>query len=527
MRETPTAFPSVGATRIIDSLAEAGYREVGFYNLDLLRSSEDEIISYFLQNRPDIVGISAVVSTSYRYVKRLTQLLKLHLPHIYVILGGNMAVSAEVLLRKCSIDICVIGEGIDTIVELARYFEKYKTLEPGDGLRRIKGIAYIEGSDKDRLLFTGNRAPVVPERLRQPNYDILGSHYITDPYKRPDFKRDPRSKESHRRGKKAVVFELSKGCVSRCTFCHRWVEGYRIFNIDSMIENIKYLMKRFNIGFVNFMDENFGVNQAYLQEFCEKIKPLDILWHVGGMRVRSVDADIFKKMRDSGCVSIYFGIESGSDKMLKIIEKGVTVEDNLKALRAVKEAGLFTVIQLVIGMPGENSRTIKETIEFIRRAREILGEVELSTNYAQTLPGTPLYEYARLKGFIGKTLDEEEEYLLKISDTEAAEERHFINMTEDKISNVYLWRYLIQREAYSNGKDMGSISKRHKFLAILRRFFGEAFSLFLVKVWKCYSASNSLRGALALLCDSKKEKENIKPESLRRTVRELRERGIV
>ena len=428
-------------------------------------------------------------------------------------------------MRKCFVDICVIGEGRDTIVHLADYWQKQGDLKASRKLKGVKGITYIDKAD-NKLIFTGYPEPVAPERLGCPNYDILGDYYLTDPNCSLSFLKDPRSGEGHRKNKKTAVLELSKGCVGRCTFCHRWDKGYRMLKLDTIIEQIKYLKERFNVGFINFMDENFGASKAYLQEFCLKIKPLDILWHVGGMRVRSADSDTFKKMHECGCVSVYLGIESGSDKMLKIMEKGVAAEDNLRAIRALKESGLSTIIQLVIGMPGEDSQTIAETVEFVKKAREILGQVTLSINYAQTLPGTPLYEYARMKGYIGKTVDSEEEYLLKISDTNAAEEKHFINMTGEKLSSVLLWKYLIQKESFSREDLKTTRAYKYKISVILRKLFGETFVLFLAKAWRCYQASRSLPKALAILVNSRRAELKVKPESLRKALIE-EDQGVV
>ena len=450
LRETPDQFPPLGLTRIYDSLTEAGYQDVDVYNIDSLRPSEKEIISYFIERQPDIIGISAVVSTSYKFVKWLTHTLKKYLPDVIFMIGGNMAVSAEVLLKKCPIDICVIDEGEKTVLELCEYWQKHGVSIAKDFLKNIAGIVFVDSGGIVR--FTGYREPLAANLIRQPNYELLDQishieHYLINGIDRLDFRQDPRSKEDHRNGKKSAVVMLSKGCVSHCTFCHRWTKGYRLIDVDKVIAFIKYLLDRFDVGFVQFGDENFGSDRAYLAEFLEKIKPLDILWNVAGMRAKSVNGDILKRMRECGCVSVYFGIESGSQKMLNIMEKNTSVDDNIRALRAAKESNIFTIVQLVIGMPGENIKTVTETIDFLKR---VYGDDDvapmLSINYAQSLPGTPLYEYGRIKGFIGPNVDDEERYLLKVSDMEAADLKHFINMTEESIGDALIFRWRIRLE---------------------------------------------------------------------------------
>ena len=279
---------------------------------------------------------------------------------------------------------------------------------------------------------------------------------------------------------------------------------------------MKELMERFNVGFFSFADENFGSDKNYLKEFLGKISDLDVLWHVAGMRVKSVDSKILTMMKACGCCSIYFGIESGSDRMLSIMQKGATVKDNLEAIRGIEEAGLYTIIQLIIGMPGESNETINETIAFIKRCKQILGKVHVSATYAQTLPGTSLFEYAKMKGLIGKTLDEEENYLLKISDTNAADISHFLNMTEERMPDVLTWGYRIHLES-TNRRG----SSKMKLLDAICRYMGETAAFFVLKVWLAHKNSKSIRGTLDLLKSGKQNDMKIKTQSLRKTVREM------
>ena len=441
LRNNP-GFPPVGLTRIYDSLIEAGYNDVGFYDVDSLRPNNQDIINYFVIQKPDIIGISAVVSTSYKYVKWFTNEIKKYLPNVKIIIGGNMAVSFEILLLKCAIDLCVIGDGEITIINICKHFETYCDFYPNEDLKNIKGIAFID-LDKN-ICFTGYPDLLQKNKIRQPNYDLLLNtskieYFIKEnPQSSYFYNYDIRTMQKHRIGKKGAIIMASKGCTARCTFCHRWTKGYRIMEVDSIIEYIKYLQKKFNVGFFDIGDESFGADKKFVNEFIDKIKPLDIIWTVA-MRVEFAEKDMVKKMKDAGCASIIFGIESGSNRILTIMEKKVKVEDNIKALKLLKECGLFTIIQLVIGMPGENNETIKETINFLN---DVVGYVYdpmlLSVNYAQALPGSTLYDYALLKKYINNDIDSQEEYLLKISDVNAADIKHYINMTSENIIKLYI-----------------------------------------------------------------------------------------
>ena len=236
-------------------------------------------------------------------------------------------------------------------------------------LRQIKGVTFLD--EADEMIFTGYDVAIPASDFYNSDWSILEQfsrieNYVLDPLERYDFSHDPRSYEPHRRGKKLADVLSAKGCVARCTFCHRWDKGYRHWSVDRVIENIKYLMDRYNMGFIGFGDENFGSDRRKLDELIERIRELDILWIAGGVRVRSVDADVLKRMRESGCIAVHYGIESGSPTILESMEKNATVKMNYNAAKWTQEAGLYTIYQLIIAMPGETTRPSLRPVSFSR-----------------------------------------------------------------------------------------------------------------------------------------------------------------
>ena len=446
IRPQRNTWPPVACTSLCNVLIKEGYDPV-FYDIDAKRPSSEDLHRYFEKERYDIVGISAVVSTGYEYTKRLANIIKKSSPETQIILGGNLAAAYEVILRKCRIDICVIGEGERVLINLVKHCEKYGSLNPQNGqLHRIKGIAFLENGRK--CIFTGIERLISSEDIEQPDYELLDrfsniDQYIRDPMTRDDFYYDPRSHEKHRQGKKMATVFTSKGCVNRCTFCHRWIKGYRVFSVEILITTMKNLIEKYNVGYFCLSDECFGEKKEWLDDFIEALRPLDILFQIGGARVSIIkdDSSVIRRLKEVGLTAIYFGMESGSDRILKIMEKNATADDNLDAIKLCTEAGIFTIIQLVIGMPGENEKTIQETIEFIRRATGDLPYLPiLSVNYLQALPGTPSYEYLKNKGLIGKSIEDEEEYLLYVSDINALEFKQYINVSEEPMSKVKSWQ---------------------------------------------------------------------------------------
>lgn len=448
----PNDFPPLGSLAIIQSLREAGY-DPAFFDIDGLRPPFHQVVERFRADAPDVVGISAVVSTAYGYVKRLCVALREILPGVRIILGGNLAASAELLHRFCKIDVCVVGEGERIIVNLMNYYARSRVMDDRSGLTRIKGITYLNSDG--HMVFTGYEVGIPSDKLIDPDFSILEQYsdiniFINDPFSRPDFLQDSRSYEPHRAGKKMGTVVSSKGCVARCTFCHRWDKGFRQLPPEKVIARIRYLMKRYNVGFIQFGDESFGSDRKATDELIRLIKPLDVLWKVGGIRAGTGDPDRLKRMREAGCVAVYYGFETGSPEILDVMEKKLDLEDNFRATRSTYEAGLYTIYQLVLGMPGETHKTISDTVSMIKQITEFLPDPpyqRLSINYIQALPGTPVYEYARLRGLIGPRLEDEEAYLLSVSDTAAGDDTKFLNFTEYPYLTVQTWRARILYEA--------------------------------------------------------------------------------
>jgi len=198
-------------------------------------------------------------------------------------------------------------------------------------------------------------------------------------------------------------------------------------------------MDRYNVGFISFGDEDFGASRGWTEELVKKIAPLDILYRVSGICCDNVDLDLLKRLRESGCVAVHYGFESGSNDMLKVIEKRADVELNTRVASETREAGLQTVPALVVGMPGESFRTIAETTEFMKKITEKLPRPPIiSINALVALPGTPVYEYARHRGFLGTTSEDEERYLLRISDRGGSSMKQ-LNLTDYPYFIVQSW----------------------------------------------------------------------------------------
>ncbi len=169
--------------------------------------------------------------------------------------------------------------------------------------------------------------------------------------------------------------------------------------MDFIVDALTGLRDAYRIDFVSFQDDEFMADPRRVREFCVKVKERipGLLWSCTG-RVNIVDEEIGGAMRDAGCVSISYGFESGSQRMLDSMKKKVTIGAMEKAARINRKFEMMLPVSFIIGMPGEDEDSCRETIEFCVRNNIPLKSMMFATPY----PGTELGDYSVSTGRIKK-----------------------------------------------------------------------------------------------------------------------------
>lgn len=428
-----------GALYIANALLEEGH-QVRIEDCETEKFGYHELSRRIKEYKPDVIGISAVIAVAYKYVKETTLSIKEEFPYIKIIVGGGLGSAADVLLNHTGIDIVVVGEGDITIKELAR------RIAEGKSYHDVAGIVFKEGNI---IIKTPPRSPISDLNiLKYPPFHLINMNsYLMDlndgalafrHYKKPD----KRLFESHRR-KKMFRIILSRGCIHRCTFCYRPTVGLRHFSFRYIFDYIEYLMDKFNISVFSFGDECFAPNKTWNWKFLEELnkRKLDILFQIMGMRVDTVDYEMLRAFKEAGCFQLFYGFESGSQRMLDIMNKRATVEQNIEVARWTEQAGIYTSPNFIFGMPGETTTTIKENLAFLKKLN--YGKDRFQYAYPLAVPGTVLYDYAKLAGLIR----DEDEYLSNlfyVSIQNLINTDAFINYTSEPIETVKKWPEFIR-----------------------------------------------------------------------------------
>ena len=457
----------LGVLRISTWMEKNGY-ESDIYDINNLRPSDEELFKNFKQAKPTVVGLSAVLSHSYPFAKHIIKILRELYPDIWIVLGGHLSGSANVVLEKTETDICVIGDGEIPFVKLLDYFKSHPTRHDldYDELRQIKGIAFLD--ENNELKVTGNAEQLSGSEMgyhdldklktglkKYGGSDELFSGYFPQVKKITDVEKKllkgqlyPQLHECYEniKNKRVGMIHTSKGCVARCTFCQRQTKGYRVLETSDLETHIIELKEKHSIGVLVVMEENFASDRKHAYELARIMKKHGLYWVAANVRSTSVTYEDLKFYKEHNMIAIKFGIETGSQKLLDIMEKKLTTKAQYATFKNCKKTEVHTLPQnMIIGMPGETEETVIESAQYNSKLRFELG-MDWNINDPAlliTTPGTPAYEYGQQIGVIGKTVDEEEDYLISLGNVGWSERiLGYVNMTNSSTQEVYYWTYL-------------------------------------------------------------------------------------
>lgn len=398
--DLPPRFSPLGMAYMTQTLKQKVGYDVDLLDIDSHRYTKDFVSDYIAKSPADIIGIGGMVSV-YPYLSWLIPQIKRIKPSSTIILGGAVASSLrEHCFTRFPIDFSVIGEGEITTPELL------KELLGERNFKNVKGIGF---RDKEKVIFNPPRPlmttlehlPIIDDRLFPMEKLLHNSDGI-------------------------VQIHVQRGCPSNCTFCFNVFrvasKHVRYRPVEHVIKEMVLLKERYGdkIKAFTLSGECVTMNKEWLREFAYTIieQKLNICYRVTS-RVDTIDEERLMWLKKSGCIAISFGLESGSNAILKIVNKNTTAERGLWAIHLTKKYIFNIEAGIILGYLGENRETLRETVDFCKR----LG-VKPLLFYPLPFPGTELYKTAIEKGFI----KDEEGYLMTLDQRRLDE--FFLNVTD-------------------------------------------------------------------------------------------------
>ena len=317
---------------------------------------------------PDIVGIG-FQTPQYNSALETAKIVKNLNDNIPIIVGGiHPTFMADETAREKYFDIVVRREGEVTVLELIN------ALIDNRSLKDVKGITYKENSS---IISTADR-PLIQDldSIPFPNRELL------------------LNKNYYPHAELGII-TLSRGCPYSCSFCaSKAFWGFRTRTPKNIVDEIEYLKKKYHLAEFWLEGDTFLINRSHVSDLCLELKSrkLNILW--GGMaRVDQINKELIKDMKSCGLCNISLGVESGSQKILDITKKGITVDQVKKAVKILKAEGIFVNTYWMIGFQEETQETLNETKKLIKKLNPHLARTFILTPF----PGTEEYEKAKRK----------------------------------------------------------------------------------------------------------------------------------
>jgi anaerobic magnesium-protoporphyrin IX monomethyl ester cyclase len=347
------------------------------------------------RRKPDIVGIAAPFTCQAGNAIRVGDITKEVDPNILTVVGGPhvSVVPVEFLEEARNIDIAVVGEGEYTMVDIAKCVEgKMKLCD-------VQGIAYRR--DDGAINQNAMRSFIEDlDELPYPAYHLMDMEQYLSP-----------GKIEYRSFKdRSVSMITSRGCPFNCNFCSVHLhmgKMFRAHSVDYVIRHIEFVINKFGVKTIFFEDDNLTFDLKRFEAMCDKIieKRLKFNWETpNGIRADYLTLNLLKKMKKSGCQSVFFGIESGSQRILdNVIGKSLNLKKVVNVAKMCKDIGLKTAAFYIIGFPGESKDDMLKTVDLALRLKRDF-DVGMLLHVATPSLGTRLYKECLEKGYIEKDL---------------------------------------------------------------------------------------------------------------------------
>jgi radical SAM family protein/Wzt-like putative exopolysaccharide export protein len=321
-----------------------------------------------------VIGFS-IHAKNFMFAEHLTNVLKRLDPDVKVILGGPQTSWLWAIdeLHASSADAFVLGEGEATLLEALNSLKEKSRFEPIPGLVVSKG----RGNGVSRFV----RRPVITDLDSLP-----ATSY--EPFDMGDYKPGEFDEP--------LSFLFSRGCIGSCAFCNdRLLSGkYRTRTAEHAVNELKANAERHGVTMFKFNDLTCNGNLRALESLCDRIiaENLGIVWTSNAIIRPGMSRELFAKMHRAGCRALHFGLESGSDKVLNAMGKHYVSAVAQQTIRNAHDAGLSTVINLIVGFPGEGEAEFAETLDFLTRNSKYIHETaNLTPLYLQG--GSEVYAY--------------------------------------------------------------------------------------------------------------------------------------
>jgi anaerobic magnesium-protoporphyrin IX monomethyl ester cyclase len=365
-------FPPLGLSYVAGALEKAGF-QVQMLDNYLQKKPIEEVKAYVKQLNPELVGITCSSATYHKCVETAAAIKEV-LPNCKVVAGGwHPSYMPDSMLQHPEIDYVIMGEGERAMVELATFVTKgEKTIVLG----AIAGLGYKRGGKvfKNATKFIENMDEIpFPARhlLPMEQYERKMEFLDVEP---------------------VDIMSIIRGCPFSCAFCETrkmWGPACRFFSPKRVVDEVKYMVDKFGSKGIYFINDNFTIRKKETVQLCDLLKKenLDLQW-ICDTRADMLSSELLVKMREAGCKTIWFGVESGVPRILEKINKHISLEQVESAFKLCRKEGIQVAASFMLGIPGETLADMETTFKFAQKLNPDLCQFNVFIAYPDSL----LYE---------------------------------------------------------------------------------------------------------------------------------------
>lgn len=344
-------WPPAWVAYLTGYLKAGGYTDVIFVDAMTNDLSEDQVREKITTLKPDIVGCTAITPAIYK-AERTLQIVKEVNPDIVTVLGGihGTFMYPQVLKEAPWIDAIVRGEGEQVMLNLVTAVDQGRFMADRNC---VNGIAFATPDGK--VVATPAEPPIEDLDRITPDWGILEwDKYIYIPM-----------------NKRVAIPNFARGCPFTCSFCSQWKfwRDYRIRDPKKVVDEIETLVKEHDVGFFILADEEPTIHRKKFIEFCEELikRDLGVLWGIN-TRVTDIlrDEKLLPLFRKAGLIHVSLGTEAAAQLKLDMFNKETTIEQNKRAIQLLKDNGIVTEAQFIVGLENETAETLEETYRMAR-----------------------------------------------------------------------------------------------------------------------------------------------------------------
>ncbi|MFH0803756.1 MAG: radical SAM protein [Candidatus Tagabacteria bacterium] len=363
----PLGILSVGS-----ALKKNGY-EVKLININ--EKQIDDAVKKIVEMKPDYIGISVMTGVQTAHSADFSKKLKKE-SNIPILWGGiHPSLLPEQCIKEDYIDYVICGEGEMTILDFTEQFF-------GDrDFGRVLGLSY----KKDGKIFNNSLRPLIENldewRLDFSLLDLNQFIFPLDKYKR------------------VIAYKASRGCPFGCGFCYNYQfnqSRWRAWSEETVLEDINFIKDKYRIDAIKFYDDNFFVNR---ERALSLLKAINLPAHME-IRIDFIDDVLASKLKELKIFDMLIGLESGSERMLQLIDKRFNVERLLQGVRSIAKHNLHATYSFIVGLPTETKADFEATINLMSEVYKIHPRAGFTLGAYLPYPGSKLYEFSLTQGFI-------------------------------------------------------------------------------------------------------------------------------